>query len=639
MRYKFFIYLALFFLTTGHAFAQTLSTTNKKAIQNYQLADQLIQARKFDDAKQALYSAIDKDPNFVEAYMRLGAIHKLFGDKEKARNAFKKAAELKPDYKPMALAYYTLADYSFSDGQYDEAKKYYEMVLRVHPDDKQLVELSDHGSKNCDFAIEAKKHPLDFKPIKMSSTINNFHVQAYPILTADQQTMIYYVIRTPERNAKGDIMISKKVNGEWTHPVSISDKINTPMDEGAPTMSADGRALVFAACNRPDAVGGCDLYISYREGEEWSEPVNMGREINSGAWDSEPSLSADGRTLYFSSERPGGQGRMDLWYSKLVKNGSWSKAQNMGAGINTKGDEVAPFIHANGNTLYYSSNELPGMGGYDIFYSKKIGNEWSLPKNVGYPINTSDHEGTLFITVDGAKGYYYIYDKKVPINPPSTIYEFDIPKELQEENKSTYAKGTVYDAVTKKKISASVEVIDLKTNQVKQQVNADAVTGEYMIVLTEGSEYALNVSKEGYLFLSSFLDYKNPSAFNPFTLDVYLNPIKQGSSVVLNNIFFEENSYELEDKSTAELDKIVAFMNVNPTVSIELGGHTDDVGSDASNLELSQKRAKAVYDYLVSAGIPASKLKYKGYGETKPVAPNNSEENRAKNRRIEFKVL
>jgi OOP family OmpA-OmpF porin len=636
---KFCKCLLFCFLCAGSLFSQGLSSTNKKALLNYQLADNLIQQRKFDDAKSALYAAIDKDPNFVEAYLKLGAIHKLFGEKEKARNSFRKAAELKPDFKPMAGAYYALADYSFIEGQYEDAKKYYDMVLRVKPDDKLLVEQSDRGSKNCDFAIEAKKHPLDFKPIKMSPVINNFYVQAYPILTADQQTMIYYVIRTSERNAKGDIMISKKENGVWTLPVSISDKINTQMDEGAPSMSADGHSLVYAACNRPDAIGGCDIYISYREGDEWSEPINMGREINSNAWDSEPSISADGRTLYFSSERPGGQGRMDIWYSRLIKDGSWSKAQNMGPGINTKGDEVAPFIHANGNTLYYSSNSLPGMGGYDIFRTRKKGNEWSEPENIGYPLNTSDNEGTVFITVDGTKGYYYIYDRKIMQNPPSTIFEFDVPKEIQEEEKSTYAKGTVYDAVTKKKLSASIELIDLKTNQVKQKVGSDPVNGDYMLVLTEGSEYALNVSKEGYLFASSFFDYKNPTAFNPLALDIYLTPIKAGASVVLNNIFFENNSFELEDKSTTELDKIVSFMILNPSISIELGGHTDDVGSDAANMELSQKRAKSVYDYLINAGVAATKLKYKGYGETKPVVPNTNDENRAKNRRIEFKVL
>ena len=279
------------------------------------------------------------------------------------------------------------------------------------------------------------------------------------------------------------------------------------------------------------------------------------------------------------------------------------------------------------------------MGGYDIFYTKKKGNEWSTPKNIGYPINTSDNEGTLFITVDGTKGYYYVYDKKIMQNPPSVMYEFDIPKEIQEEDKSTYAKGTVYNAVTKAKLSAKIELIDINTNQVKQQVSSDLITGEYMLVLTEGSEYALNVSKEGYLFSSSFFDYKNPADFNPLALDIYLTPIKSGASIVLNNIFFANNSFELEDRSTSELESIVAFLTLNPSVSMELGGHTDDVGSDVANMELSLKRAKSVYDYLINAGVAASKLKYKGYGETKPVVPNTTEGNRAKNRRIEFKVL
>ncbi len=636
----FFFSLTLFtVLLSGNLFSQSLSSTNKKALQHYQAADSWIQQRKFEDAKKELYASIDKDPNFYEAYLKLGGIHKLFGDKEKARNAFKKAAELKPNYKPLAGAYYVLADYSFTEGQYEESKKYYEMVLAVKPDDRLLIQQSERGSNNCAFALEAKKHPLDFKPIKMAAPINNYFVQAYPILTADQQTMIYYVIRTSERNAQGDIMISKKENGVWSHPISISDKINTPMEEGAPSLSADGRTLVYAACNLPDVVGGCDIYVSYKEGEEWSAPLNMGREINSTSWDSEPSISADGRTLYFSSERPGGQGGYDIWHSRLVKDGAWSKAQNMGLDINTKGNENNPFIHANGSTLYYCSNSLPGMGGYDIFFTKKKENEWSYPKNIGYPINTADNDGTLFITVDGTKGYYYIYDKKKTQNPPSVLYEFDIPKEIQEENKSTYAKGTVYNALTKARLSAKIELIDIKTNQVKQQVTSDPVTGEYILVLTEGSEYALKISKEGYLFSSSFFDYKSPKDFNPLALDIYLTPIKSGASVVLNNIFFENNSYELEDKSATELESIDLFLTLNSTVSIELGGHTDDVGSDAANIELSQKRAKAVYDHLLTVGIAPSRLKFKGYGESKPVVANTNDENRAKNRRIEFKIL
>jgi OOP family OmpA-OmpF porin len=184
-----------------------------------------------------------------------------------------------------------------------------------------------------------------------------------------------------------------------------------------------------------------------------------------------------------------------------------------------------------------------------------------------------------------------------------------------------------------------VELVDLKTQKIVESVKSDSVNGDYLIVLTEGSEYALYVSKPGYLYKSIFFDYKDPQNFNPLSLDVYLDPIKAGKAVVLNNIFFATSSYALEDKSKTELDKIVNFLKLNSKVIIEFGGHTDDVGSDKDNLELSLKRAKSVYEYIINKGIPAARLKYKGYGETKPVVPNDSEEHRQLNRRIEFKIL
>ena len=637
---SFRILVFLFFILTGmNVTAQELSSNNKRAILLFHTSDEFIKRRDFEGAKDQLYQAIEKDPGFVEAYLKLGSIHKLFQDNEKAKKCFQKAADLKPNSKELAGAYYTLADIYFNERNYETAKKYFDMTIAVNPDDKDLLEKAKRNGGSCLFAIDAMKHPLDFKPVMMDKTINNFYAQAYPILTADQQTMIYYVIRTGDRNAKGDIMVSKKENGVWSHPVSISDNINSEADEGAPSLSSDGKTLVFAACNRPDAIGGCDIYISYKEGEEWSKPINLGSSVNSSTWDSEPSVTADGKAVYFSSERKGGIGKRDIWFSRMNDKGEWSKAQNLGDVVNTKGDEVSPFIHANGTTLYFSSNYLPGMGGYDIFYTKRKDSIWETPKNIGYPVNTSDHDGTFFITADSKKGYYSVYEKKVMINPPAYIHEFDVPVEIQEKNKSTYAKGTVYDAVTKNKIGAKIELIDLKSNQVIQSLSSDKINGDYLLVLTEGSEYALYISKEGYLFKSIFFDYKTPSVFNPLTLDIYLDPVKQGASVVLNNIFFPTNSYELEGKSKTELDKIILFLKSNPKVSIEFGGHTDDVGSDQANMELSQKRAKAVYDYLVKAGVDAVKLKYKGYGETKPITPNTSDENRAKNRRIEFKIL
>ncbi len=632
------LFLLLFLFFSVPAFSQTFSTTNKKAIKLYQEADLLLKQRNFDPAIVNLQEAIQKDPNFVEALTKLAGVYKLLGNADKAKQLYIKAAEAKPDSKDLYGLYYNVGEYHFNDGNYETAKKYFEKTQSYAPD-KATLEKTDNYLAKCDFAIEAKKHPVPFNPMLMPTDINKYFVQDYPVLTADQQTLIYSIIRTEKRGDDEDIVISYKVNGQWTVPVPISPNINTQFNEGACTLSSDGKTLIFTS-NRPGSLGDCDLFISHRQGNEWSKPQSLGAAVNSSRWDSEPTLSSDGRTLYFSSDRKGGLGQEDIWMSKQNDKGEWSKAVNLGKPVNTPGREVSPFIHSNGTTLYLSSSYFPGMGGFDIFVSHlKPDSSWEEPKNIGYPINTSVNEGTFFITTDSKKGYYSAYEKRDAGYKRALMYEFDVPKELQELNLSTYAKGGVFDEDTKKPVKARVELIDLKTNKILQSVSSDSVNGSYVVVLTHGAEYALYVSAKDYLFKSIFFDYKDPKDFNPLALDVYLSPIKTGHFIVLNNIFFASNSYSLEEKSKTELDKIVQFLKDNPKLKIEFGGHTDDVGSDKDNLTLSEKRAKAVYDYIVSKGIPANRLTYKGYGESKPARPNNSEEHRQLNRRIEFKVL
>lgn len=632
------IFFFLFILICTSASAQ-YSTSNKKAIKLYQEAEYLMQARKnYDRVMALLEEALAKDPAFTEAHLKLASVYKLFGKNQQAIAHFEKAAELKPDSKEMAGVYYTLGEFSFNEGDYEKSQKYFEKVIPLATDKKALNNANTYLEKSR-FGIEAKKKPLNFSPVMMSATINKFFIHAYPVLTADQETLIFTKRNGPSPEQDEDIYLSKKVNGKWSDPVSISDKINTEFNEGACTMSADGKVLVFTSCNRKDGIGSCDLYISKKEGDNWTVPVNMGAKVNSNVWDSEPSLSADGRKLFFSSERKGGFGMEDIWMSELGVDGEWTAAVNLGKEINTVGREVSPFMHANGTTLYFSSTHHPGLGGFDIFFSMFDGASWRTPKNLGYPINTQLNDASVFITPDNRKGFYSVYEKKDMKYNKALLYEFEVPKEITDEVMSTFAKGTVYDAETGKKIGAKIELIDLKSNKVIQAVNADAQNGDYLVVLAEGKEYALYAQKEGYLFKSIFFDYEDPENFDPLTLDIYLDPVKAGKSVVLNNIFFATNSFTLEDKSKTELDKIILFLKLNPKMTIELGAHTDDVGSDKDNLDLSLNRAKAVYNYITSKGIDPSKLKYKGYGETKPLVPNTSDSNRQLNRRIEFKVL
>lgn len=619
---------------------QNFSTNNKKAIKLFQEADALFRQRQFDAGIEKLNQAINKDPEFVEAYLKLGATYKLYGENDKALVYFEKACELKPDSKDMAGAYVTLGQFYYNNGEYEKAEKWFNQTLEVNPIRKDLVDLASEMKERAQYGIKATNNPITFVPKLMPEQINAFFIHAYPVLTADQSTLIYSKRDGPRPSDDENIMVSTRVNGAWTEAKSIAPNINTPYNEGACTLSGDGKTLVFVSCNREDGLGSCDLYISYNVGGLWTDPVNMGKNVNTNVWDSEPTLSADGKTIYFSSERRGGLGKEDIWMTQKGEDGEWTKAINIGAPVNTEGREVSPFIHADGKTLYFSSNELMGLGGFDIFTSRKLGNgKFSEPKNLGYPINTAANDASVFITADNSKGFYSIYEKKDNRYSKIMLYEFEVPEEIKPEKVSTYASGTVYDADTKKPIHAKIDLIDLESNLVIQSVDSDPKTGEYILVLTEGSEYALNVDEKGYLFYSEFFDFTSPEEFNPLKLDVYLNPVKKGKAVVLNNIFFKSNSYALEGKSKTELEKVVTFLTKNPELKIELGGHTDNVGSENDNKVLSTNRAKAVYDYLLKAGIGTSRLTYKGYGESKPVGDNTTKEGRKKNRRIEFKVL
>ncbi|MDX5443800.1 MAG: OmpA family protein, partial [Hymenobacteraceae bacterium] len=265
--------------------------------------------------------------------------------------------------------------------------------------------------------------------------------------------------------------------------------------------------------------------------------------------------------------------------------------------------------------------------------------KWEKPQNLGYPINTSADEASLFITTNSAKGYYSRQidhpDNRFTID----LFEFEVPESWKSEETSTYAQGRVFDAETKEPLQAKVQLYDVQTDELMQQVESDPSFGDYTIVLTEGAEYALYVSADNYLMESLSFDYTNKKEFDPLTLDVYLKPIKAGASIVLNNLFFDTGKYTLEQKSKTELNKLITFMQQNKNVKIEISGHTDDVGSDQDNQVLSEKRAKSVVDYLAQNGISKDRIRYKGYGESKPVKENTSEENRRMNRRIELKVL
>jgi outer membrane protein OmpA-like peptidoglycan-associated protein len=393
---------------------------------------------------------------------------------------------------------------------------------------------------------------------------------------------------------------------------------------------------VFTGCNRPDGEGSCDIYISYKTAEGWSPAFNLGNKVNTDQWESQPSLSPDKRHLYFASRRPGGFGGSDIYVSHLLPSGKWTEAENLGAEINTTGDESTPFIHADNQTLFFASNGLPGYGGDDLYLVRKgTGGKWGKPENLGYPINTINHEGSLFIAADGKTAYYASdrSDSKGGLD----IYSFELREDVRPA-RTLWVKGKVFDEKTKNGLPSSVELIDLVTKLTISNVQTDE-TGNYLITLPVGKEYAFNVNRKGYLFYSDNYSLKNKPADSTYQKDIPLQPIEVQAGIVLRNLFFETAKYDIRSESEVELGKIVQFLQDNPTVKIQLEGHTDNVGSAADNQKLSEARAYAAINYLVTKGIKGTRLVAKGFGATKPVADNKTEEGRAQNRRTEMRIL
>lgn len=620
------------------------TTKNKKAIASFEAALKYFNSRNDIKAKEELAKAIEKDPLFIEPHLLLAEIHAESRELQQSIDEYMKALQINPKFDKKT--YFLLANIEMTTGKYEEAKKDYEAYLKYQNINPDWKEMAEHQLKNCNFSIVAIKNPVPFNPKNMGEAINSNLDEYFPAVTADDQTFLYTRNnRTEQFPMQEDFLVSQKINNVWSSAKFVSG-INTSGNEGAPGFSADGQILFFTACAEIDnsygpnrkGYGSCDIFYSQKVGTAWSRPYNVGPTINSKYWETQPSFSADGKTLYFVSNRPGGLGSSDIYYSVLKEDGSWGAPLNIGLKINTPGKEESVFIHPDGKTLYFSSNGHVGMGGLDIYVIRKNEKgEWEEPVNLGYPINTNGDENSLL--VNGSGNLAYFASNRAGGFGGLDLYQFDLYDAVRPD-KITYLKGKVYDAKTKAPLGAHFELIDLAT--AKQMIVSDANSGngEFLVTLPVDKDYALNVTQPGYLFYSENYSLKELKDFSkPYLMDVPLQPIDTGSIVELKNVFFETAKYDLKEESKVELNKLVSFLTLNKTLRIELSGHTDNVGDKKMNLTLSQNRAKAVYDYLSANGIDTKRLAYKGYGDNKPKVKNDSDENRAKNRRTEFKVI
>ena len=635
------ILLAFGLIFTFQVAAQEqLSSSNGRAVKAYQEGLEAIRARDYNGGIALFQKAVDRDDQFWEAHYQLGSALRVMFDTTRAVSHWERVVELGTDDKKVAAVHFLLGDYYHSHGQYDEAEANFEALLAGAGASQKQKEQAQHALKSIAFVRHAMANPVEFDPRPLPRVLNNYSLQYFPVMTADFSAFFFTRRETPGDTDDEDIFVSRRMSDNtWSYPESVSSVVNTEhLNEGTCTVSADGRMLIFTSCGRPGGQGSCDLYVTYKVGESWTTPQNLGNRVNSSNWESHPALSADGRLLFFSAIRGGGYGKKDIWVSKLQADGTWGYPQNLGPKVNTAEDELSPFIHVNGQTLYFSSNGHIGMGGFDLFKSELEPAGWGEPQNLGYPLNDRADQSALFITSDGARGYFSKDFNSRSRNARSLLYTFELPPSAQADITSTYIFGKVYHADTKRPLGATLELMGLENDTLLGQVRSDPITGDYLIVLNEGMEYGLFAESKGFLYQSLTFNYTAVPNPKPIRLDLYLDPLVVGRSMILKNVFFDTDSYMLRDKSKTELKRAVSLMLDNPTINVEIGGHTDDVGSEAYNQTLSTNRAKAVYDFLIKSGIPENRLRFRGYGESKPSVANDSEENRQLNRRIEFVI-
>lgn len=638
------------------------SSSSKKAIKLYEQGRACFNEmnpttgqRSLGCAESNLMKAIEKDATFSEAYSLLSNVYVEKGDLVKAVSY--KEQMMQKTTKFSQSEYFYLASMLMAQGEYEKCIGYANKYLLARNPNPTFINACQKYIQNSKFGIEAKRNPSPYDPKNMGTQINTRNPEYFPSLTADDSTLLFTRTIDDSRvdyyQKQEDIFItSKRSDGVWELSKPVSPNINTVANEGAPTLSADGKYIIMVGCaTGPDGeygkgrvgYGSCDLFVSERIGNDWTEPVNMGKTINSGHWETQPCFSSDGKTLYFvrglvkHRERRDPKNQ-DIYVTEILPNGTWSTPKKLGENINTPGREESVQIHPDGQTLYFASDGHPGMGGQDLYMSRMDATgRWGKAVNLGYPINTHKDENSLLVSSSGVVALFA--SNREGGYGDLDLYSFDLPKKFQPIE-TTFMKGLVYNEETKEPLAAKFQLIDLKTGKIFKAAIANSKSGDFMVALPKNKDFALIAEHDGYFFYSKnySLD-KLAKSKDGFLIDVPMKPIKSGDTFVLENIFFDVNKYELKPASVTELGKLKTILSENESMRIELGGHTDSDGDDSKNQILSENRAKSVVDWLIGNGIDKSRLSYKGYGETKPVVPNNSSENKAKNRRTEVRIL
>lgn len=647
------------------------SVSNSKAVKLFEEARRAPGASVDPQTHQPNYragialldKAIEKEPNFWEAYLLAGEFYEYIYDYENAIKNYEKALAINPNHAATGSTYFFLANAQYTVGDYASAMKNIDIYVRNKNANPELVAQANIIYASCEFADHAIKNPSVFKPINVGPGINTKDPEYFPTITVDGKTILFtrriHDERAPMNQQQEDFYVSQLENGKWQTAIPMPKNVNTVNNEGAPTIAPDGRSLIFVAC--PDVTGkdygegrygkgSCDLFYTKKLGSRWTDPVNLPGLVNSFLWESQPSISADGKSLYFVRRvsKRGEQPDSDIFVSTLQDDGTWGSPVRLPSTINTPLQEESVLIHPDGKTLYFASRGHVGIGGSDLFVSRMDENgNWSKAQNLGYPINSRADENSLMVSPEGDIAFF-ASDREGGYGDLD-IYMFTLPVELRP-TKTLYFEGVVFDAISRNPLPGKFQLIDIKTGKEVIVSEADRLTGEFMVSLPLNKEYALNVTYPGYTFFSQNFNMTNPEGLEAIHMDVPMVPITSDAiGVTLKNVFFDLNKASLRPESFIELNKLVDFLNLNKQLKIEIAGHTDTRGDAKDNLLLSDNRAKSVVEYLISKGIDASRLQAKGYGESQPIisdaaieAMNSEKEKEAahqENRRTEYKII
>ena len=730
---------------------------------------ELEQQKLFSNALYEYNAAIAADPKYAYPLTRIGAIYFKLHNYNLAVQYYHRSLALDSNFD--AYSYYNLADsYRHLDKLDTAVIEFKEFIRKMEPisaQDSGMMHEADYWIKYNLGSIAVRARPKNTdEPIWTFHDSTNKYDNFGPTITADGQTL-YFTSRRPSTNSKfeyietGDygedlFVVHRDSSGRWTKATALPPPINSTDDEGTACVSADGQTVFYSMCRRPDGFGDCDLYFSELVGDQWTKPQNLGHNLNSTGWDAEPSVTADGNTMYFASKRNNSiDSSEDIYVAYKNTDGTWTPPVNLGPPVNTRSSDRSPFIAADGRTLYFSSNGHPGFGGHDIFMSRKLDDgTWSEPINLGIPINTPGDDGFLTIPARGDNIFYTRGREKGRGN--RDIFETKLPLAFRP-GPITVVAGTVYDKENGKPVGAKIEVTDLKSEEVVAVYRSNKITGRFYITLGTGKTYGVTATAPGYAFYSDnytvpdTISYRElnhdlplvplpdggthaiasngPTKGGPDGTKGSLNPSTNGTStekdstggtetggkhprkgpkepkgtaggtgptgrtggtgpitakgstgetgatgptgghgvvggtggpgstgptggytsresldsgglaIPLNNVFFDFNKATLRNESRPELKHLIALLNEHPTIFIEISGHTDSIGSADVNRRLSQERADTVRIYLVTHGIASNRVTAKGFGSSKPVATNSTDEGRQLNRRTEFRVF